>query len=198
MGRDLEAGTPPGYSRLDSSGRHLAGEVGGVAMQVSWVPAAFLSALFCFYLGCSQDCLRRWPFWSSRREVGVATPKRKRGGGLCGDPGLGLTYSVPPPGCQTQGDPLWVLWSLRVFSHSVLSDLLKPLGLLPIRLLCPRNFPGKNTGVGCHFLLQGLFRPRDRTHISCVSCIGRRVLHHSCHLGFPKLASVVPPQASCI
>ena len=24
------------------------------------------------------------------------------------------------------------------------------------RLLCPLNFPGKNTGVGCHFLLQGI------------------------------------------
>ena len=24
------------------------------------------------------------------------------------------------------------------------------------RLLCPRDCPGKNTGVGCHFLLQGL------------------------------------------
>ena len=23
--------------------------------------------------------------------------------------------------------------------------------------LCPRNSPGKNTGVGCHFLLQGIF-----------------------------------------
>ena len=27
--------------------------------------------------------------------------------------------------------------------------------LQPARLLCPWNFPGKNTGVGCHFLLQG-------------------------------------------
>ena len=25
------------------------------------------------------------------------------------------------------------------------------------RLLCQWNFPGKNTGVGCHFLLQGIF-----------------------------------------
>ena len=25
------------------------------------------------------------------------------------------------------------------------------------RLLCPWNFPGKNTGVGCSFLLQGIF-----------------------------------------
>ena len=27
----------------------------------------------------------------------------------------------------------------------------------PDRLLCPSDFPGKNTGVGCHFLLQGIF-----------------------------------------
>ena len=32
-----------------------------------------------------------------------------------------------------------------------------PHGLLPARLLCPWDFPGKNTGVGCHFLLQGIF-----------------------------------------
>ena len=27
----------------------------------------------------------------------------------------------------------------------------------PARLLCPWDFPGKNTGVGHHFLLQGIF-----------------------------------------
>ena len=30
-------------------------------------------------------------------------------------------------------------------------------GLQPTRILCPWNFPGKNTRVGCHFLLQGIF-----------------------------------------
>ena len=30
-------------------------------------------------------------------------------------------------------------------------------GLLPSRLLCPWNFPGKNIGMDCHFLLQGIF-----------------------------------------
>ena len=30
-------------------------------------------------------------------------------------------------------------------------------GLRPTRLLCPWHLPGKNTGVGCHFLLQGIF-----------------------------------------
>ena len=35
--------------------------------------------------------------------------------------------------------------------------LLQPHGLQLARLLCPRDFPGKNTGVDCHFLLQGNF-----------------------------------------
>ena len=33
----------------------------------------------------------------------------------------------------------------------------RPQGLWPTRLLCPWDSPGKNTGVGCHFLLQGIF-----------------------------------------
>ena len=39
----------------------------------------------------------------------------------------------------------------------VLSDFLWPHGLYPTRLLHPWNFLGKSTGVGCHFLLQGIF-----------------------------------------
>ena len=39
-------------------------------------------------------------------------------------------------------------------SRSVVSDSLWPHGLSPARFLRPWNFPGKNTGVGCHFLLQ--------------------------------------------
>ena len=27
----------------------------------------------------------------------------------------------------------------------------------PTRLLCPWDFSGKNTGMGCHFFLQGIF-----------------------------------------
>jgi len=33
------------------------------------------------------------------------------------------------------------------------------------KLLCPWNFPGKNTWMGCHFLLQGIFLEP----VSCVS-----------------------------
>ena len=42
-------------------------------------------------------------------------------------------------------------------SRSVMSGSLQLHGLWPTRLLCPWDFPGKNTGVGCHFLFQGIF-----------------------------------------
>ena len=35
---------------------------------------------------------------------------------------------------------------------------LRPHGLQPARPLCPWDSSGKNTGAGCHFLLQGIFR----------------------------------------
>ena len=38
-----------------------------------------------------------------------------------------------------------------------MSDSLWPHGPQPARLLCPWDSPGKNPGVGCHFLLQGIF-----------------------------------------
>ena len=52
--------------------------------------------------------------------------------------------------------------------------LCDPHGLWPTRLLCPWDFPGKNTGVGCHFLLQGSYQPRDPIHISCTGKECRR------------------------
>src|SRR5574342_3357 len=35
-----------------------------------------------------------------------------------------------------------------------MSDSVQPHRQQPTRLLCPWDSPGKNTGVGCHFLLQ--------------------------------------------
>ena len=42
-----------------------------------------------------------------------------------------------------------------VFNHSFVSNSLQLHGLEPARLLCPWDFSGKDTGMGCHFLLQG-------------------------------------------
>ena len=49
-----------------------------------------------------------------------------------------------------------------------MSNSLQFLGLWPARLLCPWNFPGKNTGVRCHFLLQGIFLTEGLN--PCLSC----------------------------
>ena len=53
--------------------------------------------------------------------------------------------------------------------------LLRPHGLYPTWVFCPWDFPGKNTGVSCHFLLRGIFLTQDR---AWVSCIGRGILYH--------------------
>ena len=52
------------------------------------------------------------------------------------------------------------------WSRSVVPDSSRPHGLQPTRLLCPWDFPGKSTGVGCHCLLQiGLL---ELLFISCL------------------------------
>ena len=47
--------------------------------------------------------------------------------------------------------------SIFMLSHLSVSDPLRLHGQSPTRLLCSWRFPGKNTGVGCHFLLQRIF-----------------------------------------
>ena len=77
------------------------------------------------------------------------------------------TLSSPPAtqptaerGIFTEQTELWrrqTLGYFVLFTHSGVSDSLEPHGLQPTRLLCPWDFPDKNTGVGCHLLLQGIF-----------------------------------------
>ena len=52
---------------------------------------------------------------------------------------------------------------------SVVSDSLCPHELQPSRLLCPWDFPSKNTGVGCCALLQGIFPIQGLN--PCLSCL---------------------------
>ena len=57
-------------------------------------------------------------------------------------------------------------------------------GLYPCRLLCPWNSPGKNTGVGCHTLLQARILEWVATPFSRVSSLLRgldRCLLHCLH-----------------
>ena len=57
----------------------------------------------------------------------------------------------------------------QLLNHVQLFDQLLnpcPHGLQPARLLCPWDYPSKNTGLGCHFLLQGI-PPKDQIPVSC-------------------------------
>ena len=59
---------------------------------------------------------------------------------------------------KTQAEYQGLVLLLSHFSH------LRPLaiqGLQPTRLLNPWDFLGKNTGVGCHALLQGIFPTQE-------------------------------------
>ena len=61
-----------------------------------------------------------------------------------------------------------------VLSHFSCVQLCDPM------LICPSDSPDKNTGVGCHALLSGIFPTQgsDGTQVSFISCIGKRVLYH--------------------
>ena len=61
---------------------------------------------------------------------------------------------------------------------SVMFNSLQPHGLQPARLLCPWDFPDKDTGEGCHVSSRGSSRPRDLTSVSPVSFVGRQILYH--------------------
>ena len=107
-------------------------------------------------------------------DLGVGTPGILKGLSLslCPQPRLGLSRPSVLDICMVRG---WVRWSFNtltvghsrslsknyvkgfVLSYSVMGNSLQPHLLQPARLLCPWSSLGKNTGVGYHSLLQGIF-----------------------------------------
>ena len=101
---------------------------------------------------------------------------------------------VLPTGLQ--GSPKRYLTSIKKKTHSLLikssnNKRLKvlvtqscptcdPMDCSPTRLLCPWNSLGKNTGVSCHFLLQGIF-PTQGLNLGLPHC--RQTLYQVSHQG---------------
>ena len=87
--------------------------------------------------------------------------------GGCGGGGRGVNWKQQAfPACVCQ-------------VASVVSDSLWFYGLQPTRLLCPWDSPGKDTGVGCHFLLQGIF-PTQGSNLCLLRLLHYRwILYHS-------------------
>ena len=65
--------------------------------------------------------------------------------------------------------------------------LCDPCGLQFARLLCLWNSPGKNTGMGCHSLLKGIF-PSQGSNPGVLHC--RQILYCLSHQGSPYIKRI--------
>ena len=73
-----------------------------------------------------------------------------------------------------------------VCSRSVVSDPLQCFGLQPDRLLRPWDSQGKNTGVGYHILLQGIFPTQELNPGLLCFLHCQQILYPLSHGGSPK------------
>ena len=108
---------------------------------------------------------------------------REQGCGGCPFSLLLASLACPLPGPSLQPALLLHAQSL---SHV---QLFATRGLYPTRLLYPWDFLGKNTGVGCHFLLQGIF-PTQGSDLCLL--FGRQVLYHCATWETNLSASALP------
>ena len=71
----------------------------------------------------------------------------------------------------------------------VVSNSLQPHGLQTARLLCPLDFPGKNTGMGSQSLLQEIFLTQG-SNPGLLHC--KQILYHLSHQGSSPCACAQP------
>ena len=100
--------------------------------------------------------------------------------------------ALEPPLYSTEPRPLCsvnkklrepIFWEVKVKLLSFVRLFATPW-LQPIRFLHPWDFPGKNTGVDCHFLLQEIF-PTQRLNPGLTHC--RQMLYHLSHQRSPPV-----------
>ena len=116
----------------------------------------------------------------------------------CSAPGLHVLHYLPEfVKVKLMSFQRWLI--LLLFSHQSHPTLLRPHGLQPARLLCPWDFPSKNTGVGCHFFLQCKSKPQGDTNSSSLesvqfssSVVSKSLLPHGLHHARPPCPSPTP------
>jgi len=90
------------------------------------------------------------------------------------DPGVKPAFLMSPAlagGFLTTG----ATWEAHILVLCLVTQLCltvcDPMDCSPPGFSVHEDSPGKNTGVGCHTLLQGIFPTRDQTQVSCI--VGR-------------------------
>ena len=101
-------------------------------------------------------CFLKFPCHSTAFQAAQIVIWVCRGHNECGTQNTGATQLCPPIHHRWSSWPAGMNLLYCLVTQSC-PALLWPHGLWPTRLLCPWDFPGKNTGVGHHFLLQGIF-----------------------------------------
>ena len=137
------------------------------------IPHQFVVSLSKKYKSCLNQNLFLFcllTFWLSTGSL--VQPQDSRGaGGRCPLPQKCFSFreanDIPSPTIWAVTRLTWLSDQKHVWCNVMVNfcclvtklcqTLLRPHGLQPARLLCPWDFPGKSTGVGCHFLLQGIF-----------------------------------------
>ena len=120
------------------------------------------------------------------------------------DPSLGVMWPLFFSLSQSNGLAFLTFWSFLfsllapillacILSYFRCVHLFRPYGSQPIRLLCPWNSPGKNSGVGCHALLQGIF-PTQGSNTGLLHC--RQILYCLSHPGSPRILEWVDISSS--
>ena len=75
-------------------------------------------------------------------------------------------------------------------SHSVVCDYSGSHGWQPARILCPWDFPGKNTGISVHALFKGIFLIQG-LNLGLPHC--RQILYHLSQKGITNCSSIWYP-----
>ena len=92
---------------------------------------------------------------------------------------LGINKDIPTANSFIEEPKSILNYSIEhVMCQSVVSDSLRCHGLQPTRLLCPWNSSGKNTEVGSHSLLEGIFLTQG-SNLALLHF--RRILHCLSH-----------------
>ena len=97
-----------------------------------------------------------------------------------------ILWMEEPGGLWSMGlQRVWHDWATNTHTYNIylfmsMADSLRPHGLQLTRFLCLWDSPGKNTGVGCHVLLQGIF-PIQGSNSSLLHY--RQILYHLSHQG---------------
>ena len=122
---------------------------GGGGIQKCWDPRIFKHSLNCCCKCCTEEVASAWT------KAGPCAKKREKNVATRAKMGE----------------------HLNVYA-CVLSSSLLPHGMWSTRLLWPWNFPDKNTGVGCHALLQGIFLSQGWNLCLLHLLQWRQVLYH--------------------